>query len=1151
MRNAVDIIKGLIMRSEMNEYKNKDRKLATQLLSQLLNKFHEVLIEDDDEAFFEDFYKLITSKKTRPYIVSNFYPEDMQEYARYGNAFGFSNDFKYEIRYLVMSILCCKDTVNDFVEKREKYDNHILRNEYEEAMKVVEYIENMYGVSYWVMECKFFLNSKLEKDSNDLLDNSPSNIFGSILGFYELKNRKSVTSDEYFYIVEKEISFARKHLNSCQDIIEFSYYCISGDSFQSNPDNIMLALSVVQLCPLIDRYIFFVKICNELMNQPKNNYLYKYVQTYIKLLKDIEDNHLIALRFVFDDENNRKKYILKSRLDNAKNYFICGNLVQARKEAVNLLKLFPNNIEAISLLVETNILIGDGKEFFKDTNLGMILHRLSSVFMLNDLRDDAMEDINKLALTCSQSTWAQCILGEIMCRCHDNQGFDYKHYKILSCLQHLDIETVINCLEKEECIKYITEELNIKNEYVQFRKTLLENNFKKASDICKIEQIKDFLFVRDKKDIIEKMGHLRPIKGSSSSIAILILKEFLSSIDIEKNYEIGFKITADLIVDNIYTSLFIPWDKLINYIDNGPSEIRKNICTPILYYVYAYYIDRTKKDDLGIVCNDFFMFENIERPSTMSIFADKYDKKLLIYFLKNICTPKIMDDSLCVFENTQERDQERVEICNLLTHIDSTNSKIYENEIREITQKLMINKELKIIDESRIHVNVDGIRDRLNNADNSGNRFDKRLNNEFQRYLFYQDERTNQWIKVIKGEEESAEKFKEFHNTSSRLLKELIFKIRDAFVSSDEYGLNGYLSLNIRHNTLDDELRSPFHKSMLYVKKDIQENQYIINDHWKRYSSDEEIKILQDCLGRFHITTEAILTKIKRDYIQIRTETKNEKGLFDYRLYDNDIGFISVYTESATTFDEFFDIVINYFWVITERNLENVKYVIKTEISQAYMDAFSALKKDVIIIKNKNVLRDLQQKINEAEIDMQNVLSHICYWFQRSNESKHNDFDLQFAFDLGLQTIKNMHPEKRFIAKKLEEVKSDKIRGVYLKNYDGIFYNILDNIYKKATPKQPNGTIIIGYSLKYIDGKVRIYIENDYDCSKNITEDIARVEEAKRLYESGEYLEKVKGEGGTGIPKICKIINYDLGAHAFIDFGYKMEENKFFIEIKF
>ena len=43
----------------------------------------------------------------------------------------------------------------------------------------------------------------------------------------------------------------------------------------------------------------------------------------------------------------------------------------------------------------------------------------------------------------------------------------------------------------------------------------------------------------------------------------------------------------------------------------------------------------------------------------------------------------------------------------------------------------------------------------------------------------------------------------------------------------------------------------------------------------------------------------------------------------------------------------------------------------------------------------------------------------------------------------------------------------------------------------------------------------------------------------------------MKGEGGTGIPKICKIINYDLGAHAFIDFGYKMEENKFFIEIKF
>lgn len=181
---------------------------------------------------------------------------------------------------------------------------------------------------------------------------------------------------------------------------------------------------------------------------------------------------------------------------------------------------------------------------------------------------------------------------------------------------------------------------------------------------------------------------------------------------------------------------------------------------------------------------------------------------------------------------------------------------------------------------------------------------------------------------------------------------------------------------------------------------------------------------------------------------------------------------------------------------------------------------------------------------------MPNTLNKICYWFQRSTESKHNDFDLQFAFNVGLQTIINMHPEKRFIAKEINPVESDKIQGQYLKNFEGIFYNLFDNIYKKAISSD-GGNIEIRYELKYKNSKFYIYIENDYDCTKNITEDEIRVEQAKKLIYSGEYLQKVKGEGGTGIPKIVKIIAYDLKKEPNIDFGYVKEKNVFFMKIEF
>lgn len=59
------------------------------------------------------------------------------------------------------------------------------------------------------------------------------------------------------------------------------------------------------------------------------------------------------------------------------------------------------------------------------------------------------------------------------------------------------------------------------------------------------------------------------------------------------------------------------------------------------------------------------------------------------------------------------------------------------------------------------------------------------------------------------------------------------------------------------------------------------------------------------------------------------------------------------------------------------------------------------------------------------------------------------------------------------------------------------------------------------------------------------------MERAKKLICSGEYLQKVKGEGGTGIPKIVKIIAYDLRKEPTIDFGYIKEKNTFFMKIEF
>ena len=89
--------------------------------------------------------------------------------------------------------------------------------------------------------------------------------------------------------------------------------------------------------------------------------------------------------------------------------------------------------------------------------------------------------------------------------------------------------------------------------------------------------------------------------------------------------------------------------------------------------------------------------------------------------------------------------QERINICWLLRELDSVNKKEYENEIRNITQKKKkIDSELRIIQENRINVNIEGIRSDLIDA----------YNGDFMRYKLYQDNSINDILKAIRDKQE-------------------------------------------------------------------------------------------------------------------------------------------------------------------------------------------------------------------------------------------------------------------------------------------------------------------------------------------------------------------------------------------------------------
>lgn len=55
---------------------------------------------------------------------------------------------------------------------------------------------------------------------------------------------------------------------------------------------------------------------------------------------------------------------------------------------------------------------------------------------------------------------------------------------------------------------------------------------------------------------------------------------------------------------------------------------------------------------------------------------------------------------------------------------------------------------------------------------------------------------------------------------------------------------------------------------------------------------------------------------------------------------------------------------------------------------------------------------------------------------------------------------------------------------------------------------------------------------------------------AQRVISEKGYLAKAKQEGGSGIPKIYKIMSSDLNMKTSVNCEFEKEQNKFYIEIE-
>ena len=134
-----------------------------------------------------------------------------------------------------------------------------------------------------------------------------------------------------------------------------------------------------------------------------------------------------------------------------------------------------------------------------------------------------------------------------------------------------------------------------------------------------------------------------------------------------------------------------------------------SLSIPFILHLHVTRFADTHSSIRNYAYEDLLAAYGLHRPSELKVHVNKFDRRLLVYYLRYICIPEIMQVS-SAFSSSRQLEDERVSVCALLAEIDEVNAKEYEAEIRELTRLQAIKGGVRHLERSKIFVDLNAIR---------------------------------------------------------------------------------------------------------------------------------------------------------------------------------------------------------------------------------------------------------------------------------------------------------------------------------------------------------------------------------------------------------------------------------------------------------
>lgn len=1124
-----------------------------------------------------------TSLLNNAILGKNHLPKAYEELGLYDLHY-FTDSLEQEMNWQVLAFINCSAIINKFIQLRNKYEHNLILGNYEQARILLDEIESEVCVSYWSIENRFIIDEyqfgseKNWETRNKVLDkknNAFVQIFGSLTSFKIEKNVSFFQYNEEFNSWQEHEGLNKN--NQFAGIIE--YFRFKGNFYSySKYDHLSEILYRESDSSIIDRYILFIRTAQHFISEQPQENSFIFVLLH-ELHKKINDISLKQMLLASDNS-----YVLNNK---DINFEIINILDEYTKGNYNVSKdlskscILNNSSFCLELLeIYSKSIVELDIEYEPFTQHESFLNQITShyfnILSKNLNTDNSLVELVKLSYIFNNSHIGLHLYSFISEQLGWESAINYEFLENLSSrfinpqlvlnlyLRESIAETYINNLKKtindsitvslysQFYMNYISTQINEHFENVadnkkhlyKIRSLMLKGLTDECIEICENLLENQKLTITSDYEIVSYLFSCYLKKEDYRNAVILFVKTHL------KNQHLTKKMSADELNNMIIKSKF-------KNVGNKSTLIE----LPILLKISN--VDKTKvKQSYELFLNG----NHVNKPSELIGTPNHFDLEKLIFFLKYVCIPEIMQLSK-FFNSSYEVNEERIIITKYLATIDNDDS--YKDEIAELTQKNTISKVIGGIDERKIFVNEYKIRQTLKKSDKqsvlSTEQVSPLTNESFERYvkLLAYVKNNNEYKDVSSiiqfGENGEvtyveADKNKTYEEQdvdvvlylpAFRIFVSYFLNIRDLFIFSKEYGLDAYLSTRIRHGTLPNHLRSVFETYFLVTAQT--DNIYAENQYWKDKLnlSEEHMTFLQASLGQFSREVDIFSKEIKDNYIQCKNEQKNEKleALFDYSYNEHDLIllFLEDFDETENI-DVFIDKALMELWQQTEINLEVVRNRFNIQIRDRYIDLIDNLQLELLAILEKNSISELLNNLMTCRTEIQTKLSNISKWFRRSESSIEGEYEIQTLAETSIQITKNLNPNFNFEIGK-DICPNFNISGEYHQHIIDLMNNCLFNIVKHSH-----------LPCEEVNAKLRIHEKgnnlflNFENCLSDASLHMEKLNAIKENWGSSDA--NISREDGTGFPKIKKIINSDLNRKYSV-FDFYLADNKLNITISF